>query len=206
VRTLIIIPIIHTARDMGSLLGQIQREYIRKFGLEKWSEHLKSIDEVWIGIRQMLDLLDLPYPLLRLYQDGLPLCGKEREIVQDVATQGSTNHQLLFDLMQRGARLQGTEDAALLLQEYRFQQSELRDGAPEPDRKGGEQGRELLLQRDRFIAGQINSTLLPGEVGLLFLGLAHEVEPLLAPDLLVRHLLPSLKERQHSEMSDDKQP
>jgi hypothetical protein len=204
-RTLIIVPIIQTESDMGSLLGQIKRKYIQKFGHGKWSEHLKSIDKIWIGIRKMLILLDPPYPLLRLYQDGLPVSGKELEIIHDVAQQGSTNDQLLLELMQHDARLQGTEDAALLLQEYRIQQSSLRDGEPDLDRERCKQGRQLLLQRDRFIADQINLTLLPGEIGLLFLGLAHEVDPLLAHDLLVCHLLPPLKEIQHFETSEDEQ-
>ena len=35
-RTLIVVPIIHTEQDMGSLITQIKREYIARFGHEKW--------------------------------------------------------------------------------------------------------------------------------------------------------------------------
>ena len=196
-RTLIVIPIIHTEQDMGSLLEQIKQEYVTRYGHEKWTEHLKSIDEVWSGIRQMIAALELPYANVRLYQDGLPQCNKEAEIVKDVAARGSKNHQLLVELMEQGAQLVGTEDPQLLLQEYQFLQGAL-GSKPDLDQQNEriEQSRKLLSERDRFIAGRINATLSAGEIGLLFLGLAHSVEPLLDADILVRHLLPSLRERQ----------
>jgi hypothetical protein len=196
-RTLIVIPIIHTEQDMGSLLEQVKQEYVTRYGHEKWTEHLKSIDEVWSGIRRMIAELDLPYASVRLYQDGLPQCNKEADIVKDVAARGSKNHQLLVELMAQGARLMGTEDPNLLLQEYQFLQVTL--GAKQhlgQENQQKEQSRRLLSERDRFIAGRINATLSAGEIGLLFLGLAHSVEPLLDADILVRHLLPALRERQ----------
>jgi len=195
-RTLIVIPIVHAEQDMGSLLEQIKQEYVSRHGPEKWSEHLKSIGEVWTAIRQMIAALELPYASVRLYQDGLPVCGKEADIVKDVAAQGSKNHQLLVELMERGARLMGTEDPNLLLQEYQLHRSALDGGSPGPGDQREDQSRKLLSERDGFIAQRIHTTLVAGEIGLLFLGLAHSVEPLLNPDILVRHLLPSLREKQ----------
>ncbi len=194
-RTLIKIPIIHTAQDMGSLRDKTEQEYLGRYGQEKWLEHLKSIDAIWDGIRQTLISLELPCAVVRLYQDGLPVCGKEADIVHDVATQGSKNHRLLLELMAQGARLLGTEDPQLLLREYQLHQfkPDTVDARLDPARL--EQGRKLLLERDRFIAERINQTLLPDEIGLLFLGLSHQVESLLAPDILVRNLLPSLSEQ-----------
>ena len=195
-RTLIVIPIIHTEQDMGSLLEQIKQEYVTRYGHEKWTEHLKSIDEVWRGIRRMIAALELSYVSVRLYQDGLPLCGKEADIVKEVAARGGQNHQLLVELMEQGARLMGTEDPDLLLQEYQFHKSALDGGEQCHDAQWEDKSRELLSGRDHFIAGRINATLLAGEIGLLFVGMAHSVEPLLDVDILTRHLLPSLKERQ----------
>lgn len=195
-RTLIVIPIIHTEHDMGSLREQIKQEYVTRYGHEKWTEHLKSIDEVWSGIRQMIAALELPYASVRLYQDGLPLCGKEADVVKEVAARGSKNHQLLVELMKQGARLMGTEDPDLLLQEYQFLQGALGGGEQGHEKQREDQSRSLLSERDRFIAGRINATLSADEIGLLFLGLAHSVEPLLDADILVRQLLPSLRERQ----------
>ena len=195
-RTLIVIPIIHTEQDMGSLREEIKQEYITQYGDQKWTEHLKSIDQVWSGIRQMIAALALPYTRVRLYQDGLPLCGKEAGIIKEVAAQGSQNHQLLVELMAQGAQLMGTEDPSLLLQEYQLLQSALGGEKRGHENLQQEQSRGLLAQRDRFIAGRIKATLLAGEIGLLFVGMAHSVEPLLERDILTRHLLPSLRERQ----------
>ena len=195
-RTLIVIPIIHTEQDMGSLLERIKQDYVTRYGHEKWTEHLKSIDEVWSGIRQMIAALELPYASVRLYQDGLPLCGKEADIVKDVAARGGRNHQLLVELMEQGARLMGTEDPDLLLQEYQFHQDALGGGEQGHENQREDQSRKLLSKRDRFMAGRVNATLSAGEIGLLFVGMAHSVEPLLDADILVRHLLPSLRERQ----------
>lgn len=195
-RILIVIPIIHTEQDMGSLLEQTKQAYVTRYGHEKWTEHLKSIDDVWSGIRQMVAALELPYARVHLYQDGLPLCGKEEEIVKEVAAQGSQNHQLLVELIAQGAQLMGTEDPSLLLQEYQLHQSALGSGEQGHERQREDQSRRLLAERDRFIAGRINATLPAGEIGLLFVGMAHSVEPLLEGDILTRHLLPSLRERQ----------
>lgn len=195
-RTLIVIPIIHTEQDMGFLREEIKQEYVTRYGDRKWTEHLKLIDQVWSGIRQMIAVLALPYAKVRLYQDGLPLCGKEAGIVKEVAAQGSQNHRLLVELMEQGAQLMGTEDPSLLLQEYQLLQSALGDEKRGHENLQQEQSRGLLGQRDRFIAGRINATLLAGEIGLLFVGMAHSVEPLLERDILTRHLLPSLRERQ----------
>jgi hypothetical protein len=195
-RTIILVPIIHTEHDMGSMLEQTKQAYVSRYGQQKWVEHLKSIDEVWSGIRQMITVLELPYPLVRLYQDGLPICGKEADIVNDVAAQGSKNHQLLLDLISKGSRLMGTEDPRLLLQEYQLHQGALHDAKLDSESRFRKQSNKLLQDRDHFIAERINSTLLAGEIGLLFLGLAHSVETTLNPDILVRHLLPSLRERQ----------
>jgi hypothetical protein len=44
---------------------------------------------------------------------------------------------------------------------------------------------ELLKKRDRFIARRINSTLRPGETGILFLGMLHSLAALLDEDIRV---------------------
>lgn len=193
-RTLIMIPVIHTERDMGSLLDAVKREYVQRYGPAKWEEHLKAIDDVWSGIRQAIEALNLPLRRVRLYQDGVPHCGRETDIVKEVAAQGSRNHQLLLELMEKGATLMGTEDPHLLLREYQLLKNALGAGQtaqaslPEENRM-----RSLLAERDRYIADRINATLQPDEIGLLFVGLAHSVEPLLEPDILVRNPVASFR-------------
>lgn len=190
-RILIVVPIIHSEKDMGSLLAQTKQAYIARYSEVQWATHLKSIDQVWSGIRQMIVALEFPFPNVRIYQDGLPVCGKEIEIVNEVASQGSQNHQLVQTLVEQGAQLMGTDDPELLLQEYRLHLDTVDDAVAH-----AAQSKIILAARDGFIAERINTTLLVGEVGLLFLGMAHTVEPLLDADILVRYLLPSLRQKQ----------
>lgn len=192
-RTLFLVPIIHTEHDMGSLLEPVKQEYLRQHGAEKWDEHLKAIQGLWIKIRGVVESLSLPYARLRLYQDGLPECGRELDIVKEVAARGSPNHQLLLDLMERGARLMGTESPQLLVAEYRLHTESVLNTSPQAANQRQQQSNSLLVQRDRHIATRINSTLLSGESGLLFLGMTHSVEPLLDGDILVKNLLPALR-------------
>lgn len=198
-RLLILVPIIHTEQDMGSFSEQVKQEYVQKHGLAKWEQHREALHGVWSAIHQLIyqliEALALPYARVRLYQDGLPDSGCETAIVKEVASQGSKNHQLLLDLMQKGAKLMGTESPGLLIREYELHRakhvapsaSEKADAAPAID-----QGRKLLAERDHYIAQRINDTLCADEIGFLFLGLAHSVEALLHPDIQVKNLLPSL--------------
>ena len=179
-RTLLVIPINRTESDLASLFG----------------EQFRSADEVWSGISRTIAELELPYVSVRLYQDALPLCEKESDIVREIAARGSKNHQFLVELMEQGARLVGTEDPHLLLQEYQLLQDTLGSGKQGPENQRADQNQRLLSARDRFIAGQINATLLASEIGLLFLGPDHSVEPHLDADILVRPLLPSLRDTQ----------
>jgi hypothetical protein len=193
-RTLILIPIIHTERDMGSLLEQVKSAYVMRYGEQKWAEHLECIDRVWVAIRQQVAALQLSYPMVRIYQDGLPVCAKEAEIVRDVAHSGSPNHQLILELMAHGAKLMGTEDPQLLFQEYQLVTRGLSAAAKSRELRPQleSESARLLTARDRYIAARINETLQGGETGLLFLGMAHAVEGLLAGDLLVRRLPPAM--------------
>lgn len=196
-RLLLLIPIVHAEADLGSLSGEVKQEYLQQHGLAKWEQHQTAIHGVWSAIEQLvgqvIEAMALPYPRIRLYQDGLADSGHETEIVQAVAAGGSRNHRLLLDLMHQGAQLMGTESADLLLREYAWHRTAppAEGGAGETD-AAREQGRKLLAERDRYIAQRIDSTLGVGEVGILFLGLVHSVEPLLPPDIQVKNLLPSL--------------
>ena len=127
-----------------------------------------------------MDNLCLDYATIRLYQDGLPVCGIEQKIVNDLAAQGIANYRILLKLMDRGATLEGTEDPELLRKEYGLIMKTA-GHAPATELAGPSEGahaaqfQELLDLRDRFIARRIDATLLEGEVGILFLGALHHV-------------------------------
>ncbi len=192
-RRLIYIPILHTQHDMGSLSAQAKKVYTEKLGKKLWQHHVRAIDEMWKGIKGRLARLKLPYPKTVIYQDGLPVCGKEKAIIQTLAEQGSPNHQIVQWLMTRGAKVVGTEDPQLLIQEYNFVKQILAahsNGQRKAWVKRYEKAAPALLKkRDSFIRERIDKTLLRGGIGLLFVGLLHRVDELLPPDIQVSYLI-----------------
>ena len=117
-RRLIYVPIVHTTADMGSQAEALEREHVRRHGRGEWARARRLIDEVWEGLRKRLLALDLDYCTVRIYQDGLPVCGRELGIVREVAQAGSRNYTLILELLDRGAMLEGTESPVLLREEY----------------------------------------------------------------------------------------
>jgi hypothetical protein len=213
VRLLIYVPIIHSEADLGGIGEEVRRHFEAVLGAGAWTRRYASVEAMWDGLRTKILALPLSWSCMRLYQDGLPVCGWERQIVSDLAAKGSRNHQLLAELMERGGTLMGTEDPALLVEEYRrIQRLTLAAKQDGPDPVAEElkrEGEELLHQRDSFIAHRIDTTVRDGEAGVLFLGLIHRVDELLDGKFDVRHLIHSLpfgtdpwrkhKERRHDE-------
>jgi hypothetical protein len=192
-RSLIHLPIIHTQADMGALSGAIKEMTIRRLGQQGWERHVHLIDEFWTRIEEAIDSWALPWERVRLYQDGLPICGREAEILADLAKAGSRNHRLLLRLQERGAILMGTESAELLVREYKLVKESVAAGnSPKALRLEARHrtlSNALLKERDKAIAQRINATLRHGETGLLFLGMLHSVEGWLAQDIQVTHPL-----------------
>ncbi len=154
-------------------------------GPAAWGQRQQAVVELWNHIRTKIDALHLDYRKTKIYQDGLPVCGFEQQIVEELAKVGSVNHQLVLDLLSQGAMLMGTEDSQLLVQEYQLQRRLAEDPA---DKSLQDEAQRLLLARDRFIAQRIDETLPPGEVGLLFLGAVHRPESLPRGDIRLETL------------------
>ena len=188
-RSLIHVPIIHTQADMGALGHAIKEITIQKLGQQGWERNVHLIDDIWTRIEEAIESWALPYKRLRLYQDGMPICGREVEIVTELAKVGSRNHRLLLRLMEKGATLMGTESAPLLVQEYKLVKEIVAAGdSPKALRLEARYktlSHALLKQRDQSIAERINTTLRPGETGLLFLGMLHAISGWLAKDIRV---------------------
>jgi len=188
-RSLIHLPIIHTQADMGALSQAIKERTIQKLGQQGWERNVHLIDEIWTRIEEAIDSWALPYERVRLYQDGLPICGREVEIVTELAKAGSRNHRLLLRLKEKGATVMGTESAELLVQEYKLVKEIMAAGdSPKALRLEARYktlSQALLKQRDQAIADRINHTLRAGETGLLFLGMLHAAGGWLAKDIRV---------------------
>jgi hypothetical protein len=184
---------------MGSMGEGMAAAIIDRFGRRHWDEYLALLDGFWQTIRAELEGLSLDYQQVDLYQDGLPVCGKELELVKKAAAAGSENHQMLLDLVARGANLMGTEDPNLLLDEYRDMKTALEDrprAACSPAQTSEtSQYRQTLTKRDAYIGRRIGESLRPGRTGILLLGMMHDVEPLLPMDIVVTRLVPHSLER-----------
>jgi len=186
-RRLILVPILHTQADMGSVSESVRSLYKQKLGKTEWERHVKTVDNMWKAIRNKINRMDLDYEKLRLYQDGLPNCGREADIVTDLAEAGSQNHQLLLNLMEKGGQLVGTESPDLLMEEYELVQQALKSlecgGTDDPAGTRGPEREALLKKRDRHIANRIDETLHQDETGVIFLGLLHSLGEHLPQDV-----------------------
>ncbi len=198
-RRLVHVPILHSPADMGSMAEGLASAIINRFGRRHWDEYLALLDGFWQTVRAELEGLGLGYQQVDLYQDGLPVCGRELDIVKKAAGMGSENHQLLLDLVARGATLTGTEDPKLLLDEYRDVKIALKDDLGETSSPqqpvSASRHKETLSKRDAYIGRRIDESLRPGRTGILFLGMMHDVEPFLPMDIVVTHLVPRGLER-----------
>lgn len=191
-RTLYHFAIIHTQADMGGLSETVKRSTLESKGLAVWKRKVAAVDTIWTQIERFIEDLRIPYTTVRLYQDGLPVCGREADIVRELAEGASRNHRLLLRLLEKGATIMGTESSELLVEEYKLAKKllagmECLESGDSPKSSS----EELLVERDRFIARRINSTLLPGETGILFLGMLHSLANLLDEDIRVVSVQPT---------------
>jgi hypothetical protein len=175
---------------MGTLGDAFKHALVDQLGEQWWQHKLNLVDSFWTGIEKTLGGLNLRYEVVRVYQDGLPVCGHELRIVSELARAGSRNHQLLQRMRLRGATIIGTESAELLVEEYQLARQLIgaasnREGAS-PDQQT--LARSLLERRDRYIGARIDATLKPWQTGIIFLGGLHSLSDKLAPDIAVLEL------------------
>jgi hypothetical protein len=180
-RTLIIVPIVHSREDMGSLASDSAQglaEATRR-GAAFWSaliERVESLGQDWNGVK--------------VYQDGLP--DTLPELVDRVVAKGpGRNYELLRWLLGCGSTVLGTEDPRLLVEEGTLLKAISDASGPTKSAAKAAYARRapaLLNERDTYIARRIDTTLGDGQTGLLFIGAAHEVDKHLPHDIAVRRL------------------
>jgi hypothetical protein len=178
---------------MGALSESVRKVTLQKLGERVWRRKVNLVKRFWSDVENIFNKLTLSYAQIRVYQDGLPVCGKESDIVTELAKKGSPNHQILSRLIEKGATVMGTESAELLIEEYHLIKKILETGdvkdaiAIEARQKAASD--LLLKKRDEFIAARIDQTLQPGETGILFLGMLHNIASLLPGDIHVQYPL-----------------
>jgi hypothetical protein len=182
------VPIIHTHADMGALGKYFRRAFVARFSEQLWADKQRLVGRFWTVIEEAVERLPVIWKTTRVYQDGLPVCGHESEIVADLARAGSRNHRLLVKLRECGATIMGTESAELLVEEYQLiKQTFTEQPSSAPSARTGTEAEnltcDLLKRRDRYIAERIGDTLAAGETGVVFLGLLHRLEGVVAKDI-----------------------
>ena len=183
-RKLVYIPIIHTLADMGTLGTAVRGMKLSALGRQGLSQNAAVVEKMWAQIESVVAKLPVAPGSLRVYQDGLPVCRHEQEIVSELASAGNRNYGLLLKLQARGATLMGTESPELLVEEYQRAAAAFASGAALRTQVRQKQLRDTLLEkRDRFIAARINATLGAGESGILFMGMLHQVARYLDSDI-----------------------
>ena len=194
-RKLLIVPVLHTGAEMGSVKEFMERVSESVFGKRAWEEHKQDLELFWTTLEGSLErrLEGVNLSQVKLYQDGQVIDGPiGTKMIEEIARRGSKNHQILLDLIQRGATLMRTENFELLKEEYKLikgmaaARSPLEAKIVEATyrrRKGG-----LLKERDLYIAKNIDHSLREGELGILFIGATHRVEENLPKNIEVEYL------------------
>lgn len=192
-RKLILMRVVFSPAEMGSLSDGLIKEGIAKMGKEKWLENQRKIENFWHELEKEIDALNLDYKKTRLYQDGLPAGGElGMKIVRETAEKGSRNFQIVRKLIERGASVEATESPDLLRKEYEHIKAVVIATTPEEKAEATRRYEkikdEVLQERDTYIAKTIDSTLRDNETGLLFIGAAHNVVPKLPADIEIIQL------------------
>lgn len=187
-RRLLYVPIVHSAADLGSVGALLEQRGALRSGARRWALHQDTVRAFWQSVAAFLR----PFApaQLAIYQDGLAAEGTVgRWIVEEAARRGSTNYQLVRELLATGAELRQTEDPLLLLQEREnvlrlLQQESVPAGRPDVEQYRLQRD-SLMHQRDALIAETITAGLKEGELGVLFMGADHEVVRRLPADIAV---------------------
>ena len=177
-RRLIVIPLVHSRADFGSLGNRIP--------LDTEIEGLKT--QYWNKVSDFVQSLPMDFSELRVYQDGLPNTSEE-DISLILSKAQTPNYDVVRQLRDRGAHIVGTEDVNLLVKEYNLFQATQNPSIKDEDEyaearlKYVNEAPVLSKQRISYIAQRIRDTLPEGGTGLLFIGLAHEIKNLLEKEM-----------------------
>ncbi len=196
-RSVRVVPVIHVPGDLGSLGRRVHLN----------PEVEDSIVRYWNRVSTYVQSLPIDFSKLWVYQDGLP-DGSDDDIacIFNSPLSRTPNYDLLRRLESRGAHIVGTEDKGLLLKELSLAMAEQNALAKlqtqigqgilsesEENRYVAEYDAACVMAKQRYeeetpmlskkrleyIVQRIHSTLPQGGTGLLFLGLAHDIEGLL---------------------------
>ena len=202
-RTLLLVPIIHTSADLGSLAKDVTKISVASFGADILEKHIASVEKFWAVISDYFASIDASG--MKIYQDGMLADGEiAQKIVEEAVKAGSRNFEIVASLLKRGAILVRTEDFNLLKEErdklLALTQSKSSIHALIALIKYKFAKTRLLNRRDEFIARRIGETLRHNEKGILFIGAYHNIKSRLPGDIEIIELKDTLKVREYQQL------
>ncbi len=186
-KTLYYVPMIHSPEELGSLGKSVMQIHVKVCGKIELEKILEKIEEYWGNVRERLlaaGFYGSKSSALHIFMDGLPNANEEivHKVVEDlIASRTIPAYQIIARLQKYGAKVHGTENTNLLLEEYKYYK-DISEG------KGGnaEASQARLIARDVAIASRIQEIMInDGDTGILFIGRAHDVIGKLPDDFTV---------------------
>lgn len=176
-RTLTIIPIIHTPEEFGSLKQQVVSTHEQAFGKTFANELFADVRSYWEEVQRRIVCAGYGHPSLaeklHIFIDSLPNSDNRaivERVIHELHEKKIPFYSIAVMLQECGARIHGTEDIAALMNEYHYWQSIVR-GQPADQAKEA----HILEGRDRAIAKRINAIVPQKEHALLFIDRFHDV-------------------------------
>jgi len=202
-RTLILVPVIHTSADLGSLAKEVTGRGIAVLGEEAWEKHTAVVEKFWNKISDYFNSIDVSG--MKIYQDGMIAEGEiGQKIVEESAKAGSRNYELVSRLLKRGAILVKTEDFKLVKEErdllVALTQAKSMTHKLIAFIKYKLVKDKLLNKRDEFIAKRIDESLAQEATGVLFIGAYHNIEKWLPGSIRVREIKEARKVKEYQRL------
>ncbi|MDD5750043.1 MAG: hypothetical protein PHU56_00095 [Candidatus Pacebacteria bacterium] len=173
-----VVPMVHTVQELGSLEKRIMETRLRLFGAEQTEKFFDQVEQYWQEAERKIEGAGLFQPEIaagaQIFIDSLPNVNEYivQKVLQDLIRQGSPAYKIIDRLQKAGAKVWGTEDTNLLLEEYRYWQ-DVASGKKIIDILEIE---KLLRARDRAITRRINLVMSEnGEIGIVFIGAKHNL-------------------------------
>jgi hypothetical protein len=157
-RRLILYPLVHTKRESGAIIGNDDLAYAVANHIY---HHTLSLGEDLSGFK--------------IYADGMPNVNQSLVDLFLRENSYSPTTTIIKMLQHRGATLLGTEDPRILNNLYMLL-SRVRQDVPDSAELFTQYRKSTVGPRDFSIAKRIDSSLQPGETGVLFIGMDHKVE------------------------------
>jgi len=201
-RRLVYVPIIHTGPDLGTLAEGVEEQAKAVVSSGNWQKHKEVVRLYWQEIANYWENENVSG--FKIFQDGMPADGiVGKNIVKELAHQGSINYKIIEQLLEKGAELVKTENAEVLKEEYLLTSALIKRksflGSLLVLFRYRWRKDRLLKARDAYIIKRINASLEDGETGVCFLGASHQILPGLPKDIEVITLKDPEKVRTYSQ-------